>query len=166
MAVINSYVDFSDYSSPLGYNIDDGNYWDLVPGYNKKIDIFVQRNFGSFQDGYFVYDQNTTDYFYQILNTIERFNAETSTNKTLLQVYFRRDNEMIEYKRQVYTFLDAIAKIGGIFKIVSAVFELVLIFFVENLFYTHMITRLYQLEDNHDRIYLTDTSDYDENNGK
>ena len=70
MAIVNSFVDFNDYSSPLGHNIDDGNYWDIVPGYNKKTDILIQRNFGNFQDGFFVYDQNKTNYFYQVLNLI------------------------------------------------------------------------------------------------
>ena len=168
MAIINSYIDFSDYSTPLRHNIDDGNYWDLVPGYNKKTDIFVQRNYGDFQDGVFVYDDQITNFFYQIINTKDRFELESSTDKILLQTYFRRDDERVEYRRKVYTLLDALGKIGGIFKIVAAVFDLILLLFVENLFYSHMISRLYQLEDNHERVYLTDSSDYneDKNNGR
>ena len=81
-------------------------------------------------------------------------------------MYFRRDSEKIEYRRQTYSLIDALAKVGGIFKIVAAAMEIILLLFVENLFYTHMITRLYQLEDNHDRIYLTDTSDYEKENGQ
>lgn len=159
MALINSFVNFKEYSNALGYNIDDGNYWDLVPGYDKKTDIFVQRNYGNFLDGIMVYDDQASGYFYQIINTHDRFDVESSTDKILLQVYFRRDSEKIEYRRQTYSLIDALAKVGGIFKIVAAVMDIILLFFVENLFYTHMITRLYQLEDNHDRIYLTDTSD-------
>lgn len=161
MAVINSYVNFNDFSSPLGFNIEDGYFWDIVPGYDKKTDIYVQKNYGDFLDEAFLYDGMTSKNFFQIINYHDRFDVESSTDKALLQVYFRRDSQKIEYKRQTYTILDALAKIGGIFKIVAAAIDIILLLFVENLFYSHMITRLYQLEDNHDRIYLTDTSDYE-----
>ena len=97
-------------------------------------------------------------YYIQFCNQMNR--------KTLLQVFFRRDDQKFEYKRQVYTLFDSFAKIGGIFGILVAAIQIILKFFIENLFFSHMITRLYQLEDNHERIYLTDTSDYDQEDNK
>ena len=99
------------------------------------------------------------------LNTKERFESQTEDG-IFVQVNFRRDSQNIEYRSQDYTVLESIAKIGGIFIIVSVVFEFILLFFIQSIFYTNMISRLYQLEDNHDRIYLTDTSDYDEDKNK
>ena len=83
MAVTNSFVDFSDYAHPLKHNIYDNNYWDLVPGYFKKGDIYVQRNYGKFQDGVLVYDDQTSDYFYQIFNTQDRFLQESTDTSNL-----------------------------------------------------------------------------------
>ena len=70
MALINSFVNFKEYSNALGYNIDDGNYWDLVPGYDKKTDIFVQRNYGNFLDGIMVYQYLTTILKYKMKEEI------------------------------------------------------------------------------------------------
>ena len=86
--------------------------------------------------------------------------------KSLLQVFFRRDDQKFDYKRKVYTLLDSFARVGGIFGILVATIQIILRSFVNNLFNSHMITRLYQLEDNHSRIYLTDSSDYDQNEQK
>ena len=78
MALINSYIDFGDYSGALKHNIYDGSFWDLVPGFLKKTDIYVQKNYGDFQDGVFVYDDQSSNKFAQIINTQDRFLQESS----------------------------------------------------------------------------------------
>jgi hypothetical protein len=160
MAVLNNYVDFNNYDNPIETFIDDGFYWDLIPGTRKRTDIFVQKNSGKFEDGVFTFDEISTDDFFQISNSKERFSSTSSSN-IVLSVFMRRDNQHTHYRRQVYTIVDSLARIGGFFRILTFVIEICLLLFVENLFYSKVIKSLYQMEPNHNRVYLTDSDNYE-----
>ena len=160
MAILNTNVNFDDYSHPVKTFIDDGFYWDLVPGIRKRTDIFIQKNYGKFEDGYFMIDNVDSAEFYQILNSNERFNS-IDNSKVMLSVYFRRDTTRLEYRRVVYTLVDSLAKIGGFFQLMTAFIKLVLPIFIENLFYARILTKLYQVDADHEQIYLTDSENYE-----
>jgi hypothetical protein len=160
MAVLNNYVNFDNYDDPIETFIDDGFYWDLIPGTRKRTDIFVQNNYGKFQDGIFTFDNIIREHFFQITNSKERFSSVSSSN-IVLSVYLRRDTQNIHYRRQVYTIVDSLARIGGFFRILTVIFEICLLLLVENLFYSKVVSNLYQLDPNHDRVYLTDSDNYE-----
>ena len=161
LAVLNNYVDFRNYNSPVTTFIVDGQYWDLVPGTRKRSDVFVQKNKATFEDGVFTFDDQSEESFYQIPRSRDRF-SRMSTSNNVLSVYFRRDTQTTEFRRQVYTIIDSLAKIGGFFRIMSFAVELALVLFVENLFYSKLMNSLYQLDADHGRVYMSD-SDNDEN---
>lgn len=161
MAVLNNNINFDDYNDPVKSYIDDGFYWDLVPGFRKRADVYVQKNKGRFEDGIFIIDGVDTESFYQVINSQERFSTFDTTSKILLSVFFRRDTTKIEYRRTVYTLIDSLAKIGGFFQLMTAVMKLILPVFIESLFYSRILTKLYQVDSEHEHVYLTDSENYE-----
>ena len=49
---VNSYINMNEYTSPIHYFIDDGLYWDMLPGIRKWTNVYIRENTANFQDNY------------------------------------------------------------------------------------------------------------------
>lgn len=49
-AFVNSYFNSGDYDDPVKFFLDDTFFWDVVPEFKKKTDVYIQKNSVSVQD--------------------------------------------------------------------------------------------------------------------
>ena len=58
MAVVNTYYDFDDYSSPVKTYFDDQFYYYFTAGYEKETDVYVRQETVEQKDSFFRYSPN------------------------------------------------------------------------------------------------------------
>lgn len=147
IALANSYVDFSNYEKPIQTFIDDGQYEEVTIGLRKKLDIYVQENKGDLNTAIAYNEGKNSQKFYQVSNAETSFKGFDINDPKIITMYFRADDQTITYKRSTYTLIDALAKIGGFYKFVMMAFNIVIMMFIEGLFYTVVMSKIYHIED-------------------
>lgn len=145
MALINTIIDMDDYDTPIKSIIDDGLYWDLVSGFNKKTDIFIRQNKAEFEDNFIQIGVPKEKEFYQMANTVDYFERESSEGE-VLALYFRYDKISDIYSRQIYSVGTFLGEIGGFFEAALLIGSLLISIFSQTLYKTSLIKQIYQID--------------------
>lgn len=114
VALIDFYVDNSDYVSPVKSLIRDGLFWNTIPGYDMKSDIYIGRNYGIFQDNYFQFYNSYEISYYSLMDRRDYTNVEDSDGE-LVALYFRTYSYESSSERRIYSFGDFLAQSGGVY---------------------------------------------------
>lgn len=145
LTLVNSIVDFSNYDKPIQYIIDDGTFWEFVPGFRKKTDIFVRYNQAVFEDDYLQLGFNSEEEFYSVNSYTDRFESESSSGD-VLSIYVRIDKVKNEYERKIYSIGELVAEAGGFYGALLSIGSLFIAVFSERLFVAAVLRRIYQID--------------------
>ncbi|CAI2386528.1 unnamed protein product [Moneuplotes crassus] len=145
LALVNSIVNFDDYKKPIQQVIDDGNFWELTPGIRKKSDLFIRYNLGTFEDDYFQLGFETTHDFYQVIDTTERFETESSSGD-VLSLYFRLDKSTNEYERKIFSFGELLGLAGGFYGALLTIGSIFISVFSDRLYIGAVLGRIYKID--------------------
>ncbi|CAI2359077.1 unnamed protein product [Moneuplotes crassus] len=153
IAIVNTVVDLKNYGKPIQYMIDDGLFWELTPGIRKKTDVFVRKNDASFEDNYVQLGFPEEKEFYQVVDSSDRFEAESSSGD-LLSIYFRFDKTSDIYERKIYSLGELIGQAGGFYTVLALFGSILLFIFSERLFVSSILSRIYQIDrwQEHERL--------------
>ena len=77
LAIENTVVNMKNYTSALKGFINDGFFWELVPGLRKKTDINIRKNEAEFDDGYIQLGFPDKMEFYQVKESSNSFESES-----------------------------------------------------------------------------------------
>ena len=99
--------------NPVQTYIDTTFYWAVVPGFNKKTDIFIKQNQVGLTDDIIQILTEQNSNFYQIQQWKDSAEQEGSDG-TVVIFYLRLDDNFDIYKRQVYSFWDFLGQVGGL----------------------------------------------------
>lgn len=143
--VANSYLDFSDYGTPIKQITDDQNTFTIVDGFQKLIRLYVKYNTAELSDNIFNYGIGGTDQrdFYSLEKTYVDLKPLTTGDDTLMYVVFAIDAEEDSYSRSVFTFLDLTGQVGGLQEIFNIAGALIVGFFTEKLLSLSLVSQLY-----------------------
>ncbi|CAI2359482.1 unnamed protein product [Moneuplotes crassus] len=145
MAIVNTVVDLKDYKKPVQYMIDDGLFWELVPDFRKKTDIFLRKNEASFEDNYVQLGFPKEEEFYQVAETNDRFESESSKGD-MLSIYLRIDKITDTYERQIYSIGELLGQAGGFYGALVGIGSVFLFIFSERLFVSSVLRKIYQID--------------------
>jgi hypothetical protein len=145
MAVGNSYFDMNNYTQPASIYLDGQFFWDMMPGFRKKTDIFVKRNSAELSDDFIQLGQNKEIEFYQIENYREQTELEGS-DLQFASVYISYDPYHDEYNRKVYSVGDLLGQVGGIYEFMLVSGMLLVSIFSERLFVSAILNKIYQID--------------------
>ena len=139
------YADLNDYDSPLKPYVDTHLDWYLSPGLQKSMDLNVQHNkFIDNNNAIGVGDEKEYE-FYSVNNIRDDYKLEDDTHQ-LLNIIVRMDFEKIHYSRQIYTFLDIIADIGGFMELIKFLFYYSVSVFSVKHFMSSIMKQMYYKE--------------------
>ena len=88
-----------------------------------------------------VKDQNNEIEFY----TIQRkqiFYSSVDFNDSYLEIFITLDQQVDQYQRTVYSFLDMFGFVGGIYELIKILGYAIAAFFTKNLFYFSILSNL------------------------
>ena len=145
MSLINTYFDFSDFSDPVSFYVDTSFYWAILPGFEKKTNIFIKKNQATLNDDIIQMFSDKNIDFFQIQNYDESLEYENTTEGTMVSFFFRLDSNYDSYQRQVYSFWDFLGQVGGLNESLVIIGSVLTVLFTERLFYASVISRMYQV---------------------
>lgn len=145
MALENTIVDMKDYKEPIKYIIDDGLYWELVPGIRKKTDVYIRQNEAEFEDNYIQIGFPDEREFYQVAMNTHSFESE-SGGGDILSIYFRYDKNSDIYNRQIYSLGELMGEAGGFYGALLAIGSIFIFIFSERLFVSSVLKQIYQID--------------------
>ena len=148
IAIISSYFDFEDYQNPIHYYLQDMNLLNLVPNLDLQVQYQVKKNQGVMNDDFFLDSQGISNEvnFYNIDKKSTTYSSIDFSN-AYLQVYITLDPQVDQYQRTVYSFLDMLGFIGGIFELLKTFGYLLVSYFIKRAYYSSIISKLYHIEE-------------------
>jgi hypothetical protein len=145
MAFTNTYFDFKNFTEPIQTYLDGQFFWDLMPGFRKKTDIYYKKNEASLTDSLVQVIGSSDHEFFQIQNSREQTEIEGS-DLQFASVYLRFDSEFDQYDRRVYSFGDLLGQVGGIYESMLIIGMLFVGIFSERLFISSILNKIYQID--------------------
>ena len=145
MAIVNTVIDMKNYKNPIQHMIDDGLFWELTPNMRKKTNVFIRKNEATFKDSFMQLGFPKKEEFYQVINTKDSFEAESSKGD-VLAIYLRFDKTSDIYERKVYSLGKLIGQVGGFYGGLMGLGSLLLFIFTEKLFVSAILEKIYQID--------------------
>ena len=145
LAMENSVVDMKNYTKAVQGVINDGYFWELVPGLRKKSDIYIRKSEAEFEDGYVQLGSPQNQEFYQVSESSDSFESESSDGD-ILTIYFRYDKTSDIYERQIYSLAELLGQAGGFYGALLAIGSILIFVFSERLFVASILRKIYQID--------------------
>jgi hypothetical protein len=145
LAIENTVVDLKDYSNAIKPLVDDGFFWELVPGLRKKTDIFIRKNEAEFEDRFIQLGFPNEKEFFQVVSHTDSFESEPSAGD-ILTIYFRYDKNADKYERQIFSLAELLGQVGGFFGSLLTIGSIFIFIFSERLFFSSVLRKIYQID--------------------
>ena len=147
IALVNSYFDFEDYDNPVKTYLDDRFRYNLVNSLEKFVVISLQENEAETKDNYFQYSPEGDNHNYVSVDRVDKEirNAGNQSN-VVMSVKFIKDYNYDSHERQVFSVLELIGSLGGLFEIFTLVGGLLVGIVAKMLFNYSMIQSLYHVD--------------------
>ena len=141
----NAFFDTQNFDDPVRYYLDDSFFWDLLPGFRKKVDMHVRQGKANLLDDLVQLFSDKSQTYYTVANTKEQIVLENSEDE-FLSVFIRLDSTAETYDRRVYSISDLLAQVGGIYQSVFFIGVLFIGIFSERMFISSILRKIYQLD--------------------
>ena len=142
--MVNSYVDFDDYETPVKNYMDDRYSYRGVSTMNKRARIFIKENAVDLTDSLLPLGGSTEQSFLSVDSTDHDVQAFLGTS--YLEVMMVLDPEKTTYSRVVFSFFDLFGMLGGVFEILSILCGLIVGLFSKHILLFSMFKKLYHTE--------------------
>jgi hypothetical protein len=131
MIMIDSYFDLNDFDQTIKTFLTEKYYYRITPTWTKYGDIFLEKNEVELQDGIFRFGSSDKEKFYSVSGT--RQDTSFDSNGVYVSLKLQLDPENKIFKRTVFSFMDMLAQIGGVFGIVQSIMVLLLGVYAERM---------------------------------
>lgn len=143
--ILSTYFDYNDYKSPIKTYVGDMDFFGLMNGYTRTFQVKVQQNMATTADDLIYNQYSTTEYFYSVENKISNM-FKPYESGDLLVFYFTLDRFSNNYERTVFSFIDMLGILGGLFGLMIMLGSFFVTYFSDKIFYNTILSSLYQIE--------------------
>ena len=142
--MINSYFDLNSYDDPIKTFIEDRLVYYTINGFTRDVNFYFQKNEIERQDNYLsVVSEGEEETFISMSDSETYLKATDGIN--VFKGSFLKSNKQTSYTRSVFTFLDLLGVIGGVFEVLSAVGSICVMIFAERNFNYSILSNLYHV---------------------
>jgi len=142
--MVDSFFDAENFENPIGTSITDSYYYKMLPGYTKMTEIYVMQNKLELMDSFYQYGNPEEQTFYSLSGGYK--DTQVKITDAYINTYFFIDSKVTTHKRTVYSLLDMLSQLGGVFQVVKSLSFVILGYYAEKMMYYCLIRKLYQLE--------------------
>ena len=161
LAILSSYVDVNDYDNPLHHFIQDKNKYYLVSLMSQRILFQVRQNQAFLNDNLIIGSQGSaTELEFYSIEQAQTIISSINSDNGYMQISFTLDQQIDQFQRIVYSFLDMLGFIGGVFGVLYKFGMIVVNFISKRSFYSSVLSTLY----NHENEKLIKESEQIEQN--
>ena len=140
--ILDRYFDLENFEQPIKSYLTDGHFYGMVPWETRHSRIYIQENNVKMIDNYFQFGSFEEQTFYSVSKEIRE--SKVFNDNKYVEVTLILDSEKKLYTRTVFSFLDMIAQLGGVFNVIYAISMVVLTFYAERQLYYWIIRKWYQ----------------------
>lgn len=150
---IHSFMDFDNYENPIQKVYDDRFNIFITPSLDivKVNKLHIRKNYVNLYDDPFSFGLNfgthedkKTKTFYSVQDSESDFyEGKYTSTKAIVQLVI--DDQEDYYTRNVYTYLDMIGQIGGVFGMLDLFGAFFIAIIADKLFYYSIVSKLYQI---------------------
>ena len=142
--MINSYYDLNNYENPIQTYAEAGLSFSGINGFKNSVQFFFQNNQVEAQDDYLsIVKQSNKENFVSLVKTENFYKVDQNQ---VISFRFAKSNQETTIERSVFTFLDLLGNLGGIFEVLSVLGSIFVTIFSEKLFHYSILSNLYQVD--------------------
>ena len=112
-------LDFNDYNTPVKSYFDDRILINTVKSFTKYIKVYAKLNTATLNDDYLKIQSPTTKQFFNTDKIVYELSDNDST--TIMQTAIFVDSNRGNYQRTVFSILDLLGLVGGIFGLLQVI---------------------------------------------
>lgn len=142
--MINSYFDLNSFDDPIKTYLTQEYFYTYEQDTFVETNIFLKENSISLLDDYTLVDGTKGEKFYTVSD--ERTDKYTQTSDQFSKISIFLDPETETFNREVFTFMDILANIGGIFSLLQSFAAIIVGFYATQLFQHSVISKLYTFD--------------------
>ncbi|CDW87806.1 UNKNOWN [Stylonychia lemnae] len=146
-AYINTYFDFMDYDkdSFIKKYIDDSFLFELEAEKIKKLNFYIQLQEAETQDSYVQFGQIESYKFHQISNERTYDDGYSDSEGYIAVVYIRFDMKYDLYSRKIYSLLEYLGDMGGLYRSLLSVGLIIVGQIIRRMFFSDIMHKIYQI---------------------
>lgn len=118
--------------------------YNLVSQSRKQVTVYLKENVVERQDNFIQYFGQQTDTFYTVSGDREQYTNMYETEYFTAE--FKLDSETQTFNRTVYSLLDLIAQIGGVFSVIQLICAVVFGYYAQKMLELTVLKLCYQFE--------------------
>ena len=118
-------------------------YRGIEAGITNHVDFYFRKNEAETKDSYYSIIPETKQYEFV---DIDKTNNYISSSETVLTMKFFKSNQSQKIERSVFTLLDLLGLIGGVFEIFSIIGGILVYTFADRIFHYSILSNLYQVD--------------------
>ena len=141
--MVNAYFDVDEYQNPIRTYIEDRLSFSGIEGLTSNVEFFLKANEAQTKDSYLSIIPTEKNYEFVNLDTIKN---TLSSSDLVLNFRFIKSNQKQKIERSVFTFLDLLGLIGGVFEFFSILGGVLVYTIADKLFYYSILSSLYQVD--------------------
>jgi len=131
--MVDSFFNAENFEEPIGTSITDSYYYKMLPGYTKSNEIYVMQNKLELMDSYFQYGNPDEHTFYSLSGGYK--DTQVKLDNVYINTFFFIDSKVTTHKRTVFSLLDMLSQLGGLFQVVESFTFIILGYYAEKMMY-------------------------------
>lgn len=145
----NVYFDKQNFTEPTQKYLDGQFFWDIMPGFRKKNDIYIGKNEAELQDEVIQLGTGKSMDFYQLSRSRDQIEL-MGTDEQFASIYIRFDPYTDQYERRVFSLSDLLGQVGGIYEVMLITGMILVGIFQERLLISSILNKIYQIDKTRD----------------
>ena len=142
--IVNTYFDQDDYTNPIKTYVEDGLEYNGLNSYQSQAKFYFQKNDAEMLDDYFsIFPSPEQKSFYRLAS---KNNLLSYSTDEIITISFLKSNQKQTIERSVFTFLDLLGVLGGIFGILSMFGGFFVSIFADKMANYSILSQLYQVD--------------------
>jgi hypothetical protein len=130
--MLDKFFDLKNFDNPIGSYITEKYVYNVLDGFTRSSDIYIKQNNLELMDSVFQFKGHEKRKFYSIESEkIDLYKFVT----TYLRARILSSPQEVTYNRTVYSFLDMVAQLGGVFNVLRTISFLILGLYAERMMY-------------------------------
>ena len=142
--IVNTYFDQDDYTNPIKTYVEDGLEYNGLNSYQSQAKFYFQKNDAEMLDDYFsIFPSPQQKSFFRLAS---KNNLLSYSTDEIITISFLKSNQKQTIERSVFTFLDLLGVLGGIFGILSMFGGFFVSIFEDKMVNYSILSKLYQVD--------------------
>ena len=144
VVMIDSYFDLESFDKPIKNYLTQNYAYQMEEGFYRNVELFLKENQLDLSDDYKVIGSSESKKFYSIANG--RGQNTVTTGDYYGEISFSLHTETQIYKRTVFTILDVLSQIGGIFSLLQSLCGVIVGIYAQKKLYFSVFSKCYTFD--------------------